>query len=214
MRRGGDLSWKGLPGSLRGLSWEAAGEGERWRRGWEPSCWASACSGLQVAGCSSFPSPSLASSVPGGPPGTPLGLFHSGLGRVFTVGHCFSKVAELHNSGETELFIPRFSGSILQEFRFSGSRVGLETFVFYISTGPCDMRRGFRGPEDSRAQLPPQHPHSPGSRAGGKEPPESFRGGRGGRGEDRREPGGPQFCPYQPCDIGQPFHTPVPSSPK
>lgn len=79
---------------------------------------------------------------------------------------------------------------------------------------PVTCGEGFGGPEDSRAQLPPQHPHSPGSRAGGKEPPESFRGGRGGRGEDRREPGGPQFCPYQPCDIGQPFHTPVPSSPK
>lgn len=144
VRRGADLSWKGLPGSLGGLSWEAAGEGKRWKRGWEPSCWASARSGLRVASCSSFLGPSPASPVPGGPPGTPPGPFSLWTGEGVHCG-ALLLMAELHNSGETELFIPRFSGPILQEFRFSGSRVGLETFVFYISIGPCDMQRGFRG---------------------------------------------------------------------
>lgn len=91
------------------------------------------CSGLQVAAA---PSPAQArphlSTTQWGL-GSMVGaghspcLFHSLDWGVLPIGHCFSKVAKLHNSWEILLFIPRISS---RDSGSSSSSVGLETFFF------------------------------------------------------------------------------------
>lgn len=115
--------------SLGASGWgEAAGEGERQRRSWEPPALGPYL--LWVPGSLSplQPKPMLIHVRPrgcSGSPGMGEGVgFHSLHWEGVHYSHYFSKVVRFPNSGEILLFRSRLSGSI--------HKVSLETFFFHL----------------------------------------------------------------------------------
>lgn len=116
---------------------------------------------LQVATASSICDP-RGLRIHAGGLGTPHAFSTLWIGGVVTIGHCFSKVAEFHNSGATVLFTPKFSSSVPQGLWCSRSRVGVETF-FYLHGSLGLVTRCCGCSRPLGASPPHRHPHSWGS---------------------------------------------------
>lgn len=155
-----------------GWSWEAAGEGGRRRRSWEPRAGPSDCPGLQVASAPRQPQLILMHLL--WIHGWGRGGRHSGpLPRSALRGGSLES-GRLYFS-DPDCRAPS-SGALVRR-----PRVGRDTSLFFLSTGPFDMEWGFGGLSGHHPRPAPSLTGQPSWRKGAIEPPR-LRGGRGNTG--------------------------------
>lgn len=187
MRRGGDPSWKGAPwepraGAGRLLGKEGGGGGV-----------GSLVPGPLTALGSRWPQPpsSLSSSscICFGSMGGGGGGRHSGPLPRSALGGGSLESGRLYFS-DPDCRAPS-SGALVRR-----PRVGRDTSLFFLSTGPFDMEWGFGGLSGHHPRPAPSLTGQPSWRKGAIEPPRL----RGGTGQHRpwpqTEPDGPQLCSH------------------